>query len=358
MLEFFCDAASTLPAPSQQTLRQMYQQTFSTSCLKQTSEDIVVDCANGAGFETIKLLLTPDEIKDRRWQLANTEGQVNHLCGSDHVCSAGAPPPSFPAEGRVGASFDGDADRLVIYRTDGKSFELINGDKAAGLCGLFIKSCLAHFFDSSFACAVVTTNYSDTATRDFIQSLGLKWVVCPVGFKHLEAAAHSLSVAILFESNGHFKFKVSREFYAHVKEQLSESQRQLLEFLSLNKHADAVLNLMAFTSIKEELGMTWADVSRLFSFKEASNYKLKVGNRYALVADEVTGVVATPADVQQFMENLCIASKTGLRIYIRPSGTEDVLRVLVEGTNSEEIQAAREAFDAFILSHPSLNPKA
>lgn len=102
---------------------------FNSSVGKATST-VYIDCANGVGALALEKL-TP-LLKNISIILHNTnttdEVVLNHDCGADYVKMGQCSPPSNTInDGEMWASLDGDADRIVFYYSENKTFKLLDG---------------------------------------------------------------------------------------------------------------------------------------------------------------------------------------------------------------------------------------
>lgn len=102
--------------------------------------------------------------------------------------------------------------------------------------------------------------------------------------------------------------------------------------------------------------MSKKDFRDIFAYKKSITYKLKVKNRTAVNTNEESGVIVQPTDLETFVQEIYAKYEKGkLRIFIRPSGTEDVLRVHLEADEQKTIDEVRPVIDQYILSHPKIN---
>ena len=168
---------------------------------------IMIDCANGVGAVTMRKLIDLNPKLGNIFQLVNTEGCVNSGCGSDHVKTTGRSPLILGEDDHnsQGASFDGDADRIVFwYGGEDGTFKVLDGDKIAALWAVYFAR--LHGAEST---AVVQTAYANGASRDFLSLNRVKCVRAKTGVKNLHAMAEHLQInegyktVIYFESNGH-----------------------------------------------------------------------------------------------------------------------------------------------------------
>ncbi len=119
---------------------------------------------------------------------------------------------------------------------------------------------------------------------------------------------------------------------------------------------DAVFNFLQIEVYLKYLKMSRDDFDNIFIPKRSLTYKLKVKNRLAIVTNEWNQLHEQPADLEPFIQNLYAKHPDfDLRIFIRPSGTEDVVRVHMEATTDHQIATVRKEIDEFILKHHLIN---
>lgn len=146
---------------------------------------LYVDCANGVGAVAVEEFskYVEDIITFKPLNTdTKTKGALNSQCGADFVKTKQQLPPSIAESGVLakpetrGASFDGDADRLVYYYLrDGKTFRLLDGDKIAVLAALFIEDLVnrAKLHDD-IKVGVVQTAYANGSSTKFIKEVCLQ----------------------------------------------------------------------------------------------------------------------------------------------------------------------------------------
>lgn len=110
-------------------------------------------------------------------------------------------PPSAPHRA---CSVDGDADRIVFHYWKGSEWRLLDGDKIAALFASFVCEELTTLaLQPALAMAVVQTAYANGASGQYIRSLGVPVRIAKTGVKYVHHVAVQSDVAIYFEANGH-----------------------------------------------------------------------------------------------------------------------------------------------------------
>lgn len=300
------------------------------------------------GLEPVPLL----EILGRN--LGDQEGDSDRLnlnVGAEHVQKQRALPiNTIDLEADVDvrcASFDGDADRIVFYFTDKQQqMHLIDGDKIAALLGNFIQEHLA-MLPEAFSCevsvGVVQTAYANgSAMRYAADVMKVDAPLVKTGVKYLHHKAVDYDVGDYFEANGHgtvlFKpalvarlseFATSPPNDTSEKQVVAAKRIVLLSQLLNQATGDAISDLLACEAVLALQGKTVQDWDKLYSELPSRQGKVKVADRTAIVtvADETR--LTEPVALQEAIDKL-VSKFTSGRAFVRPSGTEDVVRIYAE----------------------------
>jgi len=265
---------------------------------------IAIDCANGAttpiapalfaglGFHTVLLGNQPDGVN------------INLACGSTHpealaraVTESGC---------HLGVAFDGDGDRAIFVDEHGR---VVNGDAVLLMCARQMQR--ERRLKNN---AVVATVMSNIGLELALRRLDINLVRCAVGDKYVMEEMLARDLSLGGEQSGHIIFSD----YLFTGDGLCTA---------LN-----VLRTMAAT------GRSLSDLaSDLVTYPQVL---LNVRVREKVDLSRVAPVASAIAAVESRV------SGNG-RLLIRYSGTEPLLRVMLEGTREEEIRAwAQEIVDA------------
>ena len=285
------------------------------------------------------------------------EGAINENCGSEVTYSGKVPLGISLDENCSGVSFDGDADRLILFNVLNGKLRVIRGEKMAAFCARFFDKFIgAKLSNEMPPIHAITTQYTNSATKEFLTAAGIKWVTCPTGFKHLENASKNSEVAVLFENNGHFKVHLSDSFVQKINKLEDEKLKKVAKLIHGIKAGDGVLNFLLILFIKRVLKMTISDIFEQFECKEVMQYTIKIKNKEKVITNEEEGVVKEPKELQDLIDKLVEDQKhNGLRIFIRPSGTEDNVRVLIESRSAESMKDIKNQVDKFLTENKELN---
>lgn len=306
---------------------------------------LVIDCANGVGalaVEKVSSLLQGVKIVNKPG-----EGPLNDKCGADYVQKNLLMPKVYGEQpnGEIWASLDGDADRLVIYRPERNGHDIIlaDGDRFAALVVSFITEHLNIADISNLSIAVAQTAYSNGAVTHFLSSLGsIEIVTAKTGVKHLEKAIARFDIGVYWEPNGHgtvlFNDNAIEQLkHAYDAVRKNESQVGRMEsinaLLSISKLAnqtvgDGVADLLLVIAILSRNGMTFDDWMQMYDERCSCNMIVHVANKSVILTADCDRRVEKPAALRDAIAN--ISSDEGCRAFVRPSGTEDVVRVYAE----------------------------
>jgi phosphoacetylglucosamine mutase len=300
------------------------------------------------------------------------------------------------------ASLDGDADRLVYhsFAADGSRWRLLDGDKIACLCAAFLADLLkaaglsvtgqpshaghhggssegagasapgsgsalapAEALESLLAAPVsvgiVQTAYANGASCNYVsQTLGLPVLLAKTGVKFVHAAAAAFDIGVYFEANGHGTVLFHASFAARLEAAVCGLAPAALEAgLGGGPSAAAALQRLFWCTrlVNQAVGDALSDAlfveavlcvkgwgvdewDAVYSDLPSRQAKLPVKDRAAVVTVEDESRLVAPAALQAAIDALVAARRHG-RAFVRPSGTEDVVRVYAEADTQEAADA-------------------
>lgn len=305
---------------------------------------IVLDGANGVGADAIKGIkgLIPNLVVVNK----PGDGPLNQDCGADFVQKKRCPPVVYTSDKHqadIWASLDGDADRLVMYRNNGDGVLLADGDRFAALVAKFVSKHLASSGISTLTVGVAQTAYSNGAATEYLQALpGVDIVIAKTGVKHLEKAVKKYDVGIYWEPNGHGTVLFSENAVSELQSlsdalsgnaQKAAQVNSVTTLLAVGKLAnqavgDGIADLLLICGILCREDMDFDAWLRLYDERCSSNMVVKVQDKSVIETADCDRSVKEPIALREAI--LEIASAQGCRAFVRPSGTEDVVRVYAE----------------------------
>ncbi|KAJ7492664.1 phosphoacetylglucosamine mutase [Mycena latifolia] len=334
-------------------LSTAYKKLVST---RETPQPLMIDCANGVGApiaarlveylgDSLPLVLENASI--------TTPGALNNACGADYVKTTQKLPPSLAGRlqpGQRGCSLDGDADRLMYFYLDERSqFHMLDGDKIAALVAAFIVELVkTSGLDSQIKVGVVQTAYANGASTKYLsERLPVRCV--PTGVKHLHHAAEHYNIGVYFEANGHgtVLFSQATQDILTAYEPSTPAQSTALEHLrNLNQLinqtvGDALSDMLLVEVVLAHKAYSGIEWDSLYVDLPNRLVKVVVADRNQFKTEDAERQLVSPAGLQQKINEL-VRRYDGGRSFVRPSGTEDVVRVYAEA--SIKAQADELAF--------------
>ncbi|CAG7851668.1 Phosphoacetylglucosamine mutase {ECO:0000303/PubMed:11004509} Short=PAGM; {ECO:0000269/PubMed:11004509}; AltName: Full=Acetylglucosamine phosphomutase; AltName: Full=N-acetylglucosamine-phosphate mutase {ECO:0000303/Ref.2} [Serendipita indica DSM 11827] len=315
------------------------------------SGELLIDCANGVGYPAteelakhlegyIKLIPVNTSI--------NKLGVLNKGCGADFVKTQQKLPPSMAPllkPNQRACSLDGDADRLMYYYLDKTgAFRMLDGDKIAGLVAGFLVELVnaAGIPAERMPVGVVQTAYANGASTDYLtQRMPVQCV--PTGVKHLHHAAERYSIGVYFEANGHgtvlFSSNALHLIKAHEPHTPAQ-QTALNNLLALTELinqtvGDALSDMLLVETVLAHKGYGGAEWDALYTDLPNRLVKVSVKDRNAFKTTDAERKLVEPEGLQKKLDELMKRYSQG-RAFVRPSGTEDVVRVYAEAAHKAE----------------------
>ncbi|XP_068304986.1 phosphoacetylglucosamine mutase [Pyrus communis] len=328
---------------------------------RDVDDKLVVDGANGVGGEKLELLKTMLNglVIETRNSGKGGGGVLNEGVGADYVQKEKVVPCSFGPQdvGIRCASLDGDADRLVYFIVPSRSsnkIELVDGDKILSLFAIFIKEQLSILIkeidvngNNDYQCrlGIVQTAYANGASTDYLKQLGLEVTFTPTGVKHLHEKAAEYDIGIYFEANGHGTILFSEHYLRWLETRTtvlsdvakgSEQHKAALRLLAVSELinqavGDALSGVLLVEAILKHMGWSIQRWNELYQDLPSRQLKVKVMDRTAVVTENAETVAVTPPGIQEAINAETVKYPRG-RCFIRPSGTEDVIRVYAEAS--------------------------
>lgn len=263
--------------------------------------EIALDCSNGSSSRTAEKLFT--KLGAKVHMLFDTPDgiNINKDCGSTHIGKL----QHYVRENKLccGLAFDGDADRCLAVDENGN---LVDGDYLIAICAKDMKDRGVLKKD-----AVVGTIMTNMGFNKFCEANGMKFVSTKVGDRYVLEAMLREGYNIGGEQSGHI---ILLDYETTGDGQLSGS---------------SVLSIMKRTGKKlSELAKVMERMPQVLI-----NVKVSAEGKLAFYNDK-----EIKAEIRRISD---ILGERG-RILIRVSGTEPLVRVMLEGESLEEIQNLAE----------------
>jgi phosphoglucosamine mutase len=257
---------------------------------------IAVDFANGSSIMTAKDALqklgaTIFSINDKP-----NGTNINFECGSTHIDAISKFTREVNAD--LGLAFDGDGDRLLAVDENGV---LVDGDRIMSICALDMKS---H-----------GTLKKDTVVATVMSNLGL----------FLMGKKHGINVV---STNVGDRY-VLEEMLVHGYNLGGEQSGHII-FLDYNMTGDGLITALQLLSCVRRSGKKLSELAGVMTKmpQVLVNAIVNKENKHAYLKDE---------EIKEKISDIESEFEGSGRVLVRPSGTENLVRVMIEGESEEEI---------------------
>lgn len=270
---------------------------------------IVIDCAEGASYQTsvqtlrqlgadlIPLHVDPDGTN------------INANCGSTHMAELQARVVYEKAD--VGLAFDGDADRLLAVDENGT---IVDGDQLLAICGSHMKR--------------KGTLKKDTIVVTVMSNLGF-FTMCEREGLHAEKT--KVGDRYVLENMIENGYNIGGEQSGHII------------FLDDNTTGDGLLSALHLLEVMVETGEPLSKLAQIMEIYPQALVNAKVPNHKKEHFMEYTEIAHAIQELEQKFNG------EG-RVLIRPSGTEPLVRVMIEGKDQAQIEREAHALAELITN--------
>lgn len=266
---------------------------------------IVLDCANGASYKVAPAIF--GELGAETIVLGNSPNgfNINDKSGALYPAKVAEAVMQYRAD--VGISLDGDADRVVMVDDKG---HIVNGDHILAVCALYRKENQLLPKDT-----IVATQMSNFGLDKLMNRHGIKVVRTDVGDKYVVEEMRRGGYSLGGEQSGHIIF---------------------LDHSTTGDGCIAALNVLA---VMKQTGQTLSKLNEQMEDVPQVLINTRVRRR-----DELEKIKGYPELIRDIEKRLAGEG----RIFVRFSGTEPVVRVLVEGPDRKSISKYAEEVASFL----------
>lgn len=270
---------------------------------------ILIDCANGASAATAGRLF--DRFPKLHSDVINIDPDginINRDCGSTHIEKLSAMVKAGNYD--MGIAFDGDADRCLAVDENGV---LIDGDQVLAICGTDLMS-----RGELSGNTVVATVMSNLGLRIFCKEHGLTLGITPVGDRNVLEEMEKGGFVLGGEQSGHTIF---RKFAT-----TGDGELTALQLLSVIYRSGEKASKLAAMCVR---------------------YPQVLVNVHVATKEKKEEIMASQALQEAITKTESELEDTG-RVLVRPSGTEPLLRVMVEAKDEATATAHAESLAKLI----------
>lgn len=268
---------------------------------------IVADCAEGASYYT-----SVEALKELGAEVMaihnNPDGSnINANCGSTHMENLQARVVFEKAN--VGLAFDGDADRLMAVDENG---QIVDGDQIMAIVGTHMKE-----KGTLKKNTIVATVMSNLGFFLSLEKNGIKAEQTKVGDRYVMERMREMGASLGGEQSGH------------------------IIFLDENTTGDGLLSALHLLQVMVETGKPLSELAQVMEVLPQAQVGAKVANHKKEHYLEYPEIASAIAELEKKYAG------EG-RVLIRPSGTEPLVRVMIEGKDKKQIQAEAEKLASLI----------
>ncbi len=268
---------------------------------------IVVDCAEGASHYTSVEALTASGAEVVAIHNHPDGTNINANCGSTHMEELMA--RVVYEKAAVGLAFDGDADRLLAVDENGK---VVDGDQIMAIIGNHMKE-HGKLRDNT----IVATVMSNLGFSLSCEAHGIKLERTAVGDRYVLERMKEIGGSLGGEQSGH------------------------IIFLDENTTGDGLLSALHLLQVMVDSGKPLSELAKIMDVLPQALVGAKVANHKKDKYLEYPEIRAAIEEVEKKFAG------EG-RVLIRPSGTEPLVRVMIEGKDQQQIQQEAERLAALI----------
>lgn len=257
---------------------------------------IVVDCANGASF-----IVAPQVLAELGAKVIIINDKPNGIninlnCGSTHSTLLKKEVLRYQAD--LGLAYDGDADRVMTIDEKGN---IVDGDQIMAICALNLLQ-----KDQLPNKTVVTTLMSNLGFDQVIEQAGGKVIRTNIGDRYVLEMMKKVNAVLGGEQSGH------------------------IIYLQYSTTGDGLLTSLQLLKVLKEEETSFSYLASIMKKYPQIILNFKVKNK---------NMFYKCINIKQAIERAENELANKGRIFVRPSGTEPLIRILLEGENRETIEA-------------------
>ena len=273
---------------------------------------IVVDCAQGASYEVAPAVLQELGAKVSAYYHEPDGTNINENCGSTHPERLCELVRELGAD--VGLAFDGDADRLMAVDERGR---VVNGDQVMCICANHLKQ-QGRLRNNT----LVTTIMSNMGLDLALKKLGIQNVKTKVGDRYVLENMLANNYSLGGEQSGH------------------------VIFLDYNTTGDGLITALQLLTVIVESKQSLSRLARIMEVLPQALYGAHVSDARKYDYDKDETILAAIAALEKKYEGRG-------RVLVRASGTEPIVRVMIEGPDQHEMD--QDVYDLAKLIERRLN---
>ena len=258
---------------------------------------VVLDCANGAAYKVAPMVF--EELGADVVAINNTPdgNNINDKCGSTHP--EGLQEEVLRNNADLGLAYDGDADRLIAVNEKG---QIVDGDHIMILSAIYLKK------DNKLA--------KDTLVVTVMSNIGL---VIAAKENNINLATTAVGDRYVLEEMKNSGYNLGGEQSGHMI------------FLDYNTTGDGTLSSLVLAQIVKEEGKTLSELAAVMNQYPQVLVNARIKNENKNRYMEIPEIKDEIERIEKLMDGCG-------RVLIRPSGTEPLVRVMLEGKDEGQLK--------------------
>lgn len=258
---------------------------------------VVLDCANGAAYKVAPMVF--EELGAHVIAINNTPdgNNINDKCGSTHP--EGLQEAVLKNNADLGLAYDGDADRLIAVNEKG---QIVDGDHIMILSAIYLKK------HNKLA--------KDTLVITVMSNIGL---VIAAKENNINLATTAVGDRYVLEEMKNSGYNLGGEQSGHMI------------FLDYNTTGDGTLSSLVLAQIVKEESKTLSELASIMNQYPQVLVNARIKNENKNRYMEIPEIKAEIERIEQLMDECG-------RVLIRPSGTEPLVRVMLEGKDEGQLK--------------------
>lgn len=255
---------------------------------------VLMDCAYGAAYKLGPQIFKNMGVNLTAYNDENRGEKINHKCGATNIDFIKEKVENSDAD--IGVALDGDSDRCILVDEEGNK---IDGDCIMSICGLHMIS--ENKLNQN---KIVTTRYSNLGLQEALKKAGGEVEIAANGDKYVLNKMRKENINLGGEKSGH------------------------IIFLDHNTSGDGILTALKVMSVMVKEGKSLKELSQQFKPWPQILTNIEVENKSEWKENKK-------------IQNIIIKAEKDLnkgRVFVRASGTEPVIRVMLEGKERQKLE--------------------
>ena len=332
--------------------------------------EICIDCSNGIASLYKNQIMSIFNNKENNYPLKlhlindnNYERELNINCGINTILEKKLPKNKKEKCASIVkcATLSSDLDSIIYYIDKGdlnekSEIKIIRGEKIIVLYAKMLDFLIDNFsknlkikYYEMIKMGIITSKYSNGAFISYCENnlKNYKLSLTKTGISNIQKESKNFDISICYEYNGQGTIYISQDLstkFGKLSSLIETSKdSQIIELFQLfialfnSITSDGVSNLLVIESIMKLMNLSLQDVYDFYNEipYKILDIKMKYNNKF--ITDEDDTKILEPKNIQKIIDEITHKYQKS-KIYVRPTGTEDCLRVYVESETDDNCE--------------------